>query len=72
MLLSRVPTLEDVLLLRLPDPSILRRPRPEALRVAYANFHTLQLRTLEVIDATLLALRRQHLRRSVTLPLLQR
>lgn len=71
VLLSRVPTLDDLLLLRLPDFFLLNRPRPESLRKAYAHFRTLELRTLKTIDGILVQLNKPILRSSITTPLLQ-
>ena len=71
MLLSRVPTLDDLLFLRLPDPLILNRPRPEALRTAYQHFQAQEHQTLKDIDAILIACDKPSLRSSITLPLLR-
>ena len=71
VLLSRVPTLDDLLLLRLPDPFLLNRPRPETLRTAYEHFQAQELHTLKHIDAILAGLNKQVLRNSITIPLLR-
>ena len=70
VLLSRVPSLDDILFLRLPDLHVLRRPRPDYIRNAYAHFATQEKNTIRRIDAVLHRLHLDHLRQSITLPLL--
>ena len=70
VLLSRVPSLDDILFLRLPDLHALQRPRPDYIRNAYAHFATQEKNTIRRIDAVLHRLHLDHLRQSITLPLL--
>lgn len=70
VLLSRVRSLDDLLIIRMPDPAALSRPRPEFLRQAYAGFQQRQKATLQQLDNHLHSLNLESLRQRVTSPLL--
>eukprot|EP00438_Fugacium_kawagutii_P003787 Skav219305 [mRNA] locus=scaffold2489:11936:14720:- [translate_table: standard] len=70
VLLSRVGSFDDLLILRMPDPAALSRPRPEFLRKAYAAFQQRQATTLQELDKHLHSLNLESLRQRVTSPLL--
>ena len=70
VLLSRVPSLDNILFLRLPDLHVLRRPRPDYIRNAYAHFATQEKNTIRRSDAVLHRLHLDHLPQSIILPLL--
>lgn len=70
VLLSRVRSMDDLLLFRLPDFTALNRPRPEYLRAAYKTFHDHEASTLRNLEHILAQLQLQHLRDLVTTPLL--
>lgn len=66
VLLSRVPQLEDVLLLRLPDRAALARARPQYLQDAYQQFLAKERVTLSQIDSILQLQNFHAVRESVT------
>eukprot|EP00435_Cladocopium_sp_Y103_P038944 s2393_g10.t1 len=71
VLLSRVRSMDDLLLLRMPDYAALNRPRPEYLQKAYATFQAHEQATLQQLDRYLAQRHLDHLRDLVTQPLLQ-
>lgn len=67
VLLSRVPSLDDILFLRLPEYTILQRPRPNHLRQAYVQFRQQETATLQMLDRVLTSLQLRYLRDAITL-----
>lgn len=71
MLLSRLPSLDCLLLLRAPDRAALSAGPPAALLAALSRFEDLQQAMLMRVDRLLAARRRHGLRALVTQRLLQ-
>lgn len=72
VLLSRLRSFDDLLLLRPPDPVLLADGPPQFLVAEFKRLYAKQTETLAATDAELLHLGQHSLRSLVTTPLLQR
>lgn len=72
VLLSRLRSFDDLLLLRAPDPLLLADGPPQFLVAEFNQLYAKQTETLQATDAELLHLGHHSLRSLVTAPLMQR